>query len=146
GHWTRRLGRPPAENELEPLTRSYWQAGQEIPASQYLLAVEDLQYFARGVARFLTGYDAWLTPTMSTPPGPRGEITSTPDHPMRALENGGRTVGYPAVVANITGNPAMSVPLWWNADGLPIGVHFLGRYGDEATLFRLAGQLETARP
>jgi amidase len=146
GHWTRRLGRPPAENELEPLTRSYWQAGQEIPASQYLLAVEDLQYFARGVARFLTGYDAWLTPTMSTPPLPLGEITSTPDHPMRALENGGRTVGYPAVVANITGNPAMSVPLWWNADGLPIGVHFLGRYGDEATLFRLAGQLETARP
>jgi len=96
--------------------------------------------------RFLTGYDAWLTPTMSTPPLPLGEITSTPDHPMRALENGGRTVGYPAVVANITGNPAMSVPLWWNADGLPIGVHFLGRYGDEATLFRLAGQLETARP
>jgi amidase len=50
------------------------------------------------------------------------------------------------VVANLTGGPAMSVPLWWNDDGLPIGVHFLGRVGDEATLFRLAAQLEAARP
>jgi amidase len=49
-------------------------------------------------------------------------------------------------VSNATGQPAMSVPLHWNADGLPIGVHVVGRFGDEATLFRLASQLERARP
>ena len=53
---------------------------------------------------------------------------------------------YAGVVANLTGNPAMSVPLYWNEDGLPIGVHFLGRFGDEATLLRLAAQLEAAQP
>ena len=145
-YWIRRLGRQPADDELEPLTRAYWEAGQQVPASDYLLAIEDCQAFARTVAQFLTTIDVWLTPTMSTPPAPIGEITSTAEEPLRALERGGPTVAYAGVVANITGNPAMSVPLWWNTSGLPIGVHFLGRYGDEATLFRLASQLESARP
>ncbi len=145
-YWIRRLGRRPAEDELEPLTRAYWDMGRQVSAADYLLAIEDCQAFAREVARFLTGIDVWLTPTLSTPPALIGEITSTPEQPLRALENGGKSVAYAGVVANITGNPAMSVPLWWNADGLPVGVHFLGRYGDEATLFRLAGQLEAAHP
>jgi amidase len=145
-YWIRRLGRQPAEAELEPLTCAYREMGQQVRACDYLLAIEDCQAFARGVAQFLAGIDVWLTPTMSAPPALIGEITSTVDEPLRALERGGRTVAYAGVVANITGNPAMSVPLWWNASGLPIGVHFLGRYGDEATLLRLASQLESARP
>ena len=146
GRAIRQLGREPGPDELEPLNRAYWEGGRGVSAGDYLIAVEHLQHFAREVARFLTGIDVWLTPTMSEPPAPLGEITSTPEEPMRALHRGGRTVEYPAIVANITGNPAMSVPLWWNSEGLPIGVHFLGRFGDEATLFRLAGQLERARP
>jgi len=146
GYWTRRLGRPPADDELEPLTRAFWEAGRQVRAGDYLLAIEDGQAFARRVAHFLTGVDVWLTPTMSAPPVPVGEITSTEAEPLRALERGGATIAYAGVVANITGNPAMSVPLWWNPAGLPVGVHFLGRYGDEATMFRLAGQLESARP
>jgi amidase len=146
GYWTRRLGRPPAEDELEPLTRFYWERGRAVSAADYLLAIETCQRFSRGVAAWLATYDAWLTPTLSAPPALLGEITSTEDEPTRALEVGGATVAYAGVVANVTGNPAMSLPLWWNGAGLPIGVHFLGRYGDEATLFRLAGQLEAARP
>lgn len=145
-YWTRRLGRSPQPGALEPLTDAFWTAGRAIPAGQYLIAVQDLQAFARVVARVMSTIDVWLTPTLSTPPLPLGEITSTPQQPWRAMERGSATVGYPGVVANITGNPAMSVPLWWNTDGLPIGVHFLGRYGAEATLFRLAAQLEAARP
>ena len=145
-YWTRRLGREPGPDELEPLTRAYADAGRGVSAADYLLAVEELQRFSRTVAAFLTDVDVWLTPTMSEPPARIGEIAAAPGDPLRAIARGARTVAYPAVVANITGNPAMSVPLWWNEDGLPIGVHFLGRFGDEATLFRLAGQLEAARP
>lgn len=145
-YWIRRLGRAPDPDEIEPLTRAYWELGKQVTAADYLLAIGDLQAFSRRVAEFLAGYDLWLTPTLSTPPLPIGEIVSTPDEPLRALERGGPTVAYAGVIANITGNPAMSVPLWWNRDGIPIGVHFLGRFGAEATLFRLASQLEYARP
>ncbi len=145
-YWTDRLGRPPGPDDLEPLTRAYWERGREVPAAAYLQAQERCQRFAREVARFLTGVDVWMTPTLSTLPAHIGEITSTADDPLRALTAGGRTVAYAGVVANVTGNPAMSVPLFWNGEGLPIGVHVLGRFGDEATLFRLAAQLEAARP
>ncbi|MER7251256.1 amidase [Kribbella sp. NPDC000426] len=145
-YWIRRLGRVPADDELEPLTRAYWDRGRQVSAAGYLLAVEDCQAFARVVAQWLTGIDVWLTPTLSMPPATIGDITSTPSDPLRAARVGGRTVAYAGVVANLTGNPAMSVPLYWNESGLPIGVHFLGRYADEATLFCLAAQLESARP
>jgi amidase len=145
-YWIRRLGREPGPGEIEPLTRAFWDAGRQVTAAGYLLAVEDTQAYARRVAEFFTGVDVWLTPTLSEPPALLGEIVSTETEPLRALERGGRTVAYSGVIANITGQPAMSVPLWWNADDIPIGVHFLGRFGDEATLLRLAAQLEQARP
>jgi amidase len=137
-YWVRRLGRAPEPDELEPITRSYWESGQRVSAAAYLEAVERLQRFSRVVAGFLGGYDGWLTPTMSAPPRLLGTITGS--------DTGADTVAYPLVVANLTGNPAMSVPLHWTPEGLPMGVHVLGRYGDEATLVRLAAQLEQARP
>ena len=113
-----------------------------VPAADYLLAVEDLQAYARAVARSFAEVDLWLNPTLAEPPPRLGAINSSPDG--QALL--GRFVAFAGIVANITGGPAMSVPLHWTAEGLPIGVHFLGRYGDEATLLRLASQLETAQP
>lgn len=145
-YWIRQRGREPGRDELEPLTWAYWQAGRRVGAAAYLGAVETTQRFGRRVAGFFEGYDAQLTPTLSAPPVEVGWITSTPEDPYRALKRGGRTVAYAGVVANLTGNPAMSVPISWNADGLPIGVHLLGRFGDEATLIRLAAQLEDVHP
>jgi amidase len=83
---------------------------------------------------------------MSSPPVPIGTMVSTPEDPWHAMHVSAPTVRYAAVVANLTGNPAMSVPLHWNDDGMPIGTHFLAPFGDEATLFRLAAQLEEAQP
>jgi len=151
GYWVRHRGREPEPAELDPLTRAYWDDGRRVSAADYLLAVGDLQKFSRGAAGFLGGIehggvDLWLTPTMSAPPARIGEITSTAAEPLRASANGAPTVAYPLVVANITGGPAMSVPLGGTPDGLPLGVHFLGRFGDEATLLRMAAQIEQARP
>lgn len=145
-YWIRVRGREPRPGELEPLTEAYWRAGRQVSAADYLRAVETIQRFSRTVAGFLTTYDCFLTPTMSEPPARIGWITSTADDPYRALRRGGATVAYAGVVANLTGNPAMSVPMTWTADGLPVGIHVLGRFGDEATLVRLATQLEASRP
>jgi amidase len=145
-HWERRLGRAPGPDDLEPATRVLWQQGDRVTAAEHLLAIEELQRFSRGVARFLDDHDLWLTPTLSAPPLPLGVMTSTEDDPLGGLARGGETVRYAGVIANITGAPAMSVPLSWNAGGLPIGVHFLARFGDEPTLLRLAAQLEQAHP
>jgi amidase len=134
-YWVRRLGREPEPDELEPHTRAWADEGGRISAADYLLAVQDLQAFSRTVGRFFTEVDVWLTPTLGEPPLPLAEAASSASF-----------TAFPAWVANATGNPAMSVPLYWNAEGLPIGVHVLGRFGDEATLLRLASQLEEARP
>ena len=104
-----------------------------------------MQQVSRSVARFMLDYDVWLTPTLSKPPVPLGWLDSPPANPMLALARAGEYVPF-TPSCNFTGQPAMSVPLVWNAEGLPIGTQFSGRFGDEATLFRLAGQLEQARP
>jgi amidase len=145
-YWIRRVGREPNADELEPLTRAFWDLGKQVSAASYLRAIEVLQRFTRRVASFLADHDMFLTPTVSAPPLPLGVMVSTQEEPLRSLEPAGTTVAYSGVIANLTGNPAMSVPLHWTDDGLPIGMHFLGRFGDEATLIRLAGQLEEARP
>ena len=145
-YWSRVLGRAPEAGDLEPLTQCYWEMGREVRAGEYLAAIEALQRLSRRIARAFDAFDVYLNPTMSEPPARLGEITSTPDEPFRALERGGRTVAYSGVIANFTGQPAMSVPAGTTADGVPTGVHALGRFGDEATLLRLAAQLERARP
>jgi len=97
------------------------------------------------VARFFVDYDVWLTPTLGEPPVPLGTFDSPPDNPMHGIFRAATFVPF-TPICNVTGQPAMSVPLFWNSENLPIGTQCVGRFGDEATLFRLAGELERARP
>jgi amidase len=135
----------PTEQMFEPLTFALYRQGREIGASRYLRSVTTFQRLTREIARFFADYDVLLTPVLAEPPVPIGTFDAPKDNPMKAWE---RVVAFAPYTAlfNATGQPAMSVPLFWNKDGLPIGSHFVGRYGDEATLFRLAAQLEQARP
>jgi amidase len=142
--WGRRIGRTPAPGELEPLTGILADMGRRRTASELLLALQDLQQTSRAVARFFVEHDVWLTPTLAEPPLPLGSFEA-PDDPVHGLRRSAAFVPF-TPLANVTGQPAMSVPLSGNGAGLPIGTHWMARFGDEATLFRLAAQLEAARP
>jgi amidase len=138
-------GREPEPDQFEPLTWALYQMGLQEKAADYLMSVEWLQRLSRDIARFMLDYDVWLTPTLGEPPVELGSFESTPEHPLAGMARATTFVPF-TPICNVTGQPAMSVPLHWNDEGLPIGSHFIGRFGDEATLFRLAAQLEQARP
>jgi amidase len=137
--------RTPTPAQFEPLTWALYEAGRQVSAGDYLLAVHTFQSVGREVARFFMDYDVWLTPTLSEPPVPLGTFDAPPENPIQGMARASAFIPF-TPICNATGQPAMSVPLFWNADGLPVGTHFIGRFGDEATLFRLAAQLEEARP
>ena len=139
------LGRPPADDELEPGTRALYEFGKSITASQYLLAVAHLQRVSRELAHTFADFDAVLTPTLCEPPLPLGTLASPPEDPLAGLMRASTWIPFTAL-CNFTGQPAMSIPLFWSESGLPIGTQFIGRFGDESLLFRLAAQLEAARP
>jgi amidase len=138
-------GRQPSPDRFEHLTWALYQQGRQVSGPEYLLAQSALQATARRIAHFMTRYDVWLTPTLAEPPVPLGTFDSPPENPLAGFYRAVSFVPFTGI-CNFTGQPAMSVPLVWNEEGLPIGTHFCGRFGDEATLFRLAAQLEAARP
>ena len=138
-------GKTPTKDQFETLTWALYEMAGQIKATDYLLALTFLQQTSRRIARFMIDYDVLLTPTLSKPPVPLGWMDSPPDDPMLGLRRAAEYVPF-TPICNFTGQPAMSVPLVWNDAGLPVGTHFVGRFGDEATLFRLAAQLEKARP
>jgi amidase len=138
-------GQAPNPDQVEPLTWAFYEMGRGQSASDYILAVWMLQKVTRDIAHFFLDYDVWLTPTLAEPPVPLGTFDFPSGDPLQAFYRAAAFVPF-TPIPNITGQPAMSVPLFWNADVLPVGTHFVGRFGDEATLFRLAAQLEKARP
>ncbi len=160
------LGRKVKQSDVEPLTWTLSLMGRTYSAGHFVKAMREWELAARVMGRFHETYDIYLTPTLAYPPVKIGELKPKPAELILlkvintlglggllkasgvtdklAVENLSKTPF--TQLANFTGQPAMSLPLHWTPDNLPCGVQFVGRYGDEATLLRLAAQLEKAQP
>ncbi len=138
-------GTKPGAKTLEGLTLGLYEAGKSVSASQYLAAVLQIQTLARTVAAWHDRYDIWITPVLATPPIPLGTIDFKERDPMKGFAPIIDYVPFTAL-QNATGQPAISLPLHMTADGLPVGVQFVGRLGAEALLLQLARTIEKAAP
>ncbi|MDE2184344.1 MAG: amidase [Alphaproteobacteria bacterium] len=139
------LGQTPGPDNLEGYTLGLYEMGMQVTAAQYLQAKIRMNYVARLMARFHKTYDVWLTSTLGSPPLKLGTLDIDERDPWKAMIPQMAFVPFTAV-QNITGQPAINLPLSWNTAGLPIGVQFVAGYGEEASLLRLAAQLEQAQP
>jgi amidase len=162
----RLAGHAARSGDIEVVTDFLRLLGRQTPADQYACAVRDLKRLSRTLDAFFDQYDVLLTPTLARPPVPIGSIVPSGSQelllkavvalkagrPLRAMgvleQQAQAMFAFTpfTMLFNASGNPAMSVPLMWNAEGLPTGVQFVAPTGDEATLVRLASQLEEARP
>ncbi len=136
----------PGPDVLEPITLAFLGYGRTTTGMDFARANNALQTAAVSVGQFMQDYDVILSPTLAAPPLELGRINLTPDCDFRTWGERAAMFSPFTQIANMTGQPAMSVPLGMSSGGLPIGVMFTGRYGEEALLYRLAGQLETAAP
>ncbi len=138
-------GIPPGPDVLETVTLAYYEIGQKTGGPDVVRGNDAFQKAAVRMARFMDEYDILLSPTLASPPVPLGVLDLSPDDVSTYFQNAGAFTPF-ARIFNVTGQPSMSVPLGMSRDGLPIGILFTARYGEEALLFRLAGQLEEAAP
>jgi amidase len=160
------LGRKPKPTDVEALTWMLGLLGKTYSAGYFVKMMREWDKAARVMGRFHETYDVYLTPTLAYPPVKIGELQPKPAE--RVLINVVNALGLGSLLkasgivdklaveslsktpftqlANFTGQPAMSVPLYWTSDGLPCGSQFMARFGDEATLLQLAAQLENEHP
>jgi amidase len=138
------LGRAVSEQDVEPVTWATMQAGLRVASVTYSRAIATIHQIGLAMAKFQRSYDVVLSPTLAKPPVALGLLSLSQDVQTWSKEVMEFTP-YTALY-NVTGQPSMSVPLHWTPDGLPVGVMFSARFGEDATLFRLAAQLERAQP
>jgi amidase len=132
------------EGGLRPLTRWLRARGKRLSATDIFGSLGSLRHMARVELDRTSVFDAVLTPTLAQPPAKVGALRDD-DDPERDFDNQKRFTPFTAPY-NLTGQPAMSIPLHWTEEGLPIGIQLVGRPGDEATLIGLAAQLEVTAP
>ena len=137
------LGRPIGEDEIEPRNAGHRRAGRALSAVAYLESRAWFGMWARRMADWWNGHDLLLTPTVGAPPPELGWFTA--DGPEEEAVRIGSFIPYTAQF-NMTGQPAVSLPLHWTPGGLPVGVQLVAAYGREDILVRVASQLEQAAP
>jgi amidase len=143
--WEAERGAPLSMDDVEPLTWAGLQLGRAASAPELMEAIISVREFSRAILRQFVAFDVYLTPVMITPPPAIGFIDPTRIDPRELMKRQASTFGFTPPF-NTTGQPSIALPLGTSGDGLPIGMMFTARYGEEATLFRLAAQLEQAMP
>jgi amidase len=141
--WSGATGKPIGEDDVEIHTWALAELGRMVSGAQLLAARDWLFTFARRMADWWTSFDLLLTPTLTAPPPPIGSFVATREEPLAAGAAASLLVPFTPAF-NATGQPAISLPVAWNADGLPIGVQLVAAYGHEEVLIRVASQLEQA--
>ncbi len=138
-------GTEPSPENIEPLSMWLYETGRSITAPQYVMAVAQLQAFARGVVSFWNDFDILLTPALGKLPVKHGEVDPCGENPAYEFKKSGEFTPFTAGV-NVTGQPAISIPLGQSTEGLPLGTQLIGAPLHEGTLLAVARQLEEARP
>jgi amidase len=151
-HLGRLAGRDVVPGDVEAGTWAIAESGRAVTGVAYLAAIEFFHGLTRRMARFWAepheggdGYDLLLTPTLAEPPPLLGQFGATDDNPLQGVFRSASLVPF-VTPFNISGQPALSLPLGWSDDGLPIGVQLVAAYGREDLLVRVAAQLELAAP
>jgi amidase len=139
------IGREPEPDELEPLTWLILKAGRSVTGAEALYSAQERRMVGRGVLALFERFDVYLTPVMGTQPHKLGYINPVTVEPRDIMQRNGELFPF-AAPFNFTGQPSISLPLCRSSTGLPVGMMFSARYADEATLFRLAAQLEKECP
>jgi amidase len=138
------VGRPVMESDLVAFNWSLLQRGRSLSATEHADSIRVIRDANRQIQMELAPYDVYLTPTLTQPPRPVGYWDM--NEPDFDAYNAKWTDAAFMFAFNLSGLPAMSVPAAWIEQNVPIGVQLVGRYGDEATILRVARQIEEARP
>ena len=138
-------GSTASPNTLEGYTLGVYELGKTFTASQYQRALNAIHAAGRAAAQWRLSCDVTLTPTLGEPPLPIGSIDINSSDVSSAIVTMGSFLPF-TMMDNASGQPAINLPLFWNPTGLPIGVQFIGGYGEESVLLKLAAQLEAAEP
>ncbi len=142
--WGARLGRELTADDVEHYTWLLAERGRSISAVEFMIALDEMQRVSREIAQWWEDFDLLITPTLLEPPPPLGVLADTTD-PMKGYARTGLFASF-TPFANQTGQPAISLPLHQNDEGIPIGVQFVAKYAREDLLVRVAAQLEQAAP